>query len=82
MLFKLSSKMYLNIYCLFKHAIRSLNRTHDEQYIAMYMKGSGRSVFQRTSDFLTTDPEVRVPALPHCLSSESGTGSTQPRGYN
>jgi hypothetical protein len=37
------------------------------------------------SEFLATDPEVRVtfPALPDCLiSSGSGTGSTQPRVYN
>jgi hypothetical protein len=37
------------------------------------------------SEFLTTDPEVRVrfPALPDFLSSSgSGTGSTQPREYN
>jgi hypothetical protein len=34
---------------------------------------------------LATDPEVRVrfPAIPYVLrSSESGTGSTQPREYN
>jgi hypothetical protein len=37
------------------------------------------------SEFLATDPEVRVrfPALPEFLrSSESGTGSTEPREYN
>jgi hypothetical protein len=37
------------------------------------------------SEFLATDPEVgvRFPALPNFLSSsESGTGSTQPRGHN
>jgi hypothetical protein len=37
------------------------------------------------SEFLATDPEVRVPfpALQDFLrSSESGTGSTQPREYN
>jgi hypothetical protein len=37
------------------------------------------------SEFLATDPEVRVrfPALPDFLSSsESGTGSTQTREYN
>jgi hypothetical protein len=37
------------------------------------------------SEFLATDPEVRVrfPELPHFLtSSGSGTGSTQPREYN
>jgi hypothetical protein len=37
------------------------------------------------SEFLATDPEVRVrfPALPDFLrSSGSGTGSTQPREYN
>jgi hypothetical protein len=37
------------------------------------------------SEFLATDPEVRVrfPALPDFLrSSWSGTGSTQPREYN
>jgi hypothetical protein len=37
------------------------------------------------SEFLATDPEVRVqfPALSHFLrSSGSGTGSTQPRNYN
>jgi hypothetical protein len=36
------------------------------------------------SEFRATDPEVRVrfPALPDFLSSESGTGSTQPREYN
>jgi hypothetical protein len=37
------------------------------------------------SEFLATDPELRVrlPALPDFLrSSGSGTGSTQPRGYN
>jgi hypothetical protein len=37
------------------------------------------------SEFVTTDPEVRVrfPALPNFLrSSGSGTGSTQPREYN
>jgi hypothetical protein len=37
------------------------------------------------SEFLATDPEVRVrfPALPDFLrSSGSGTGSTQPRDYN
>jgi hypothetical protein len=35
------------------------------------------------SEFLATDPEVRVrlPALPDFLSSGSGTGSTQPREY-
>jgi hypothetical protein len=34
--------------------------------------------------FLATDPEawVRFPALPEKKSSESGTGSTQPRQYN
>jgi hypothetical protein len=39
----------------------------------------------RWSEFLATDPEVRVrfPALPHLLrSSGSGTGSTQRREYN
>jgi hypothetical protein len=37
------------------------------------------------SQFLTTDPEVRVrfQALPDFMtSSGSGTGSTQPREYN
>jgi hypothetical protein len=37
------------------------------------------------SEFLATDPEVRVrfPALPYFLrSSESGTGSNQSRVYN
>jgi hypothetical protein len=37
------------------------------------------------SEFLATDPELRVPfpALPDFLgSSVSGTGSTQPREYN
>jgi hypothetical protein len=36
------------------------------------------------SEFLATDPEVRVrfPALPDFLSSGSGTRSTQPRQYN
>jgi hypothetical protein len=37
------------------------------------------------SEFLATDPEVRVrfPALPDFpRSSGSGTGSTQPRDYN
>jgi hypothetical protein len=36
------------------------------------------------SEFLATDPEARVrfPALPEEKSSESGTGSTQPREYN
>jgi hypothetical protein len=36
------------------------------------------------SEFLTTDPEARVrfPALPKKKGSGSGTGSTQPRGYN
>jgi hypothetical protein len=37
------------------------------------------------SEFLASDPEVRVlfPALPDFLrSSGSGTGSTQPREYN
>jgi hypothetical protein len=37
------------------------------------------------SEFLATDPEVRVrfSALPYFLrSSGSGTGSTQPREYN
>jgi hypothetical protein len=37
------------------------------------------------SEFLATDPEVRVlfPALQDCLrSSGSGTGTTQPREYN
>jgi hypothetical protein len=37
------------------------------------------------SEFLATDPEVRVrfPALPHSLRSRgSGTGSTQHRVYN
>jgi hypothetical protein len=37
------------------------------------------------SEFLATDPEVRVrfPGLPDFLrSSGSGTGSTQPREYN
>jgi hypothetical protein len=37
------------------------------------------------SEFLATDPEVRVrfPALPDFLrSSGSGTGFTQPREYN
>jgi hypothetical protein len=37
------------------------------------------------SQFLATDPEVRVrfPALPDFLrSSGSGTGTTQPREYN
>jgi hypothetical protein len=37
------------------------------------------------SEFLATDPEVRVefPAIPDFLrSSGSGTGSTQPREYN
>jgi hypothetical protein len=35
------------------------------------------------SEFLTTDPEVRVrfPALPDFLKSRSGTGSTQPREH-
>jgi hypothetical protein len=42
------------------------------------------TVFQ-WSEFLATDPEVRVryPALPDSLrSSGSGTGTTQPREYN
>jgi hypothetical protein len=46
--------------------------------------GITASVIQR-SEFLATDPEVRVrfPALPDFLrSSGSGTGSTQPREYN
>jgi hypothetical protein len=37
------------------------------------------------SEFLATDPEVRVrsPALPdYSRSSVSGTGSTQPHDYN
>jgi hypothetical protein len=37
------------------------------------------------SEFLDTDPEVRVlfPALPDFMRSiESGTGSTQPHEYN
>jgi hypothetical protein len=36
------------------------------------------------SELLATDPEVRVrfPEIPDFLSSESGTGSTQPREYN
>jgi hypothetical protein len=36
------------------------------------------------SEFLATDPEVRVrfPVLPEFLSSLFGTGSTQPREYN
>jgi hypothetical protein len=36
------------------------------------------------SEFLATDPEVRVrfPALPDFLSSGSGMGSTQPPEYN
>jgi hypothetical protein len=37
------------------------------------------------SEFLATDPEIRVrfPALPDFMrSSESGTGSTQPGEYN
>jgi hypothetical protein len=36
------------------------------------------------SEFLATDPEVRVrfPAVPDFLSSGPGTGSTQPREYN
>jgi hypothetical protein len=36
------------------------------------------------SEFLATDPEVRVrfPALPGKKSSGSGTGSTEPREYN
>jgi hypothetical protein len=35
------------------------------------------------SEFLATDPKVwvRFPALPDYLSSESGTGFTQPRVY-
>jgi hypothetical protein len=35
-------------------------------------------------ELLATDPEVRVrfPVLSDILSSESGTGSTQPREYN
>jgi hypothetical protein len=39
----------------------------------------------RLSEFLATDPEVRVrfPALPDFLrSGGSGTGSTQPREHN
>jgi hypothetical protein len=39
----------------------------------------------KRSEFLATDPEVRVrfPALQHFLSSSvSGTGSPQPREYN
>jgi hypothetical protein len=42
-------------------------------------------VFVKWSEFLATDPEVRVrfPALPDFLSSSgSGTGSAQTRGYN
>jgi hypothetical protein len=36
------------------------------------------------SEFLATDPEARIrfPALQEKKSSESGTGSTQPREYN
>jgi hypothetical protein len=42
-------------------------------------------LYRRMSEFLATDPEVRVrfPALPHFLrSSGSGTGSTEPRECN
>jgi hypothetical protein len=45
---------------------------------------SGR-VCGLVSEFVATDPEVRVlfPALPNFLrSSEFGMGSTQPREYN
>jgi hypothetical protein len=40
--------------------------------------------FHLLSEFFATDPEarVRLPALPEKKSSESGTGSTQPREYN
>jgi hypothetical protein len=55
-----------------------------KQAVATYFKALSASVIY-WSEFLATDPDVRVlfPALPDFLrSSGSGTGSTQPREYN
>jgi hypothetical protein len=58
--------------------------------VALYAKkilscDMARPLCGLVSEFLATDPEIRVrfPALPYFLrSSGSGTGSTQPREYN
>jgi hypothetical protein len=58
--------------------------THSLSAKETNVKARTSSVVQ-LSEFLATDPEVRVlfPALPDFLrSSGSGTGSTQPREYN
>jgi hypothetical protein len=50
-----------------------------------YVEESRPPLWSSGQEFLATDPEARVrfPALPDFLrSSESGTGSTQPREYN
>jgi hypothetical protein len=55
--------------------------------LSNFVLKDGRTIASvvKCSEFLVTDPEVRVwfPALPDFLrSSGSGTGSTQPREYN
>jgi hypothetical protein len=51
----------------------------------LYVNFENKITVVTWSEFLTTDPDVRVlfPELPHFLrSSVSGTGSTQPRECN
>jgi hypothetical protein len=78
---QLSGVHLLCVFCL--RELPDLENCRRPEHVHFFSAGVTASVVQ-CSEFLTTDPGVRVrlPALPDFLrSSGSGTGSTQSREY-
>jgi hypothetical protein len=85
LLFTLQFRYFFTFNCVPYYCIAPVNNLYCTNYVIVCYTLLSAVFVVYWSEFLATDPEVRVrfPALPDFLrSSGPGTGFTQPREYN